>query len=62
MPKILMPIGDGDDRIDGGRGRDLLIGGRGRDYLNGGGHDDILIAGWTDYDTNLSALDAVMAE
>ncbi|HVX64411.1 MAG TPA: Ig-like domain-containing protein [Pirellulales bacterium] len=52
----------GNDVLYGGRGRNLLIGGLGADSLNGGSGDDILIGGTTDYDGNLSALDAIMAE
>jgi hypothetical protein len=48
--------------LRGGSGRDLLIGGLGADILHGGGAGDILIDGTTDYDSNLSALNAVMAE
>jgi hypothetical protein len=38
------------------------VGGGGADVLHGGGGGDILIGGTTDYDGNLSALNAVMAE
>jgi Ca2+-binding RTX toxin-like protein len=54
--------GAGGDTLQAGSGRDLLIGGLGADVLQGGGGDDILIGGTTDYDSNLSALNAVMAE
>lgn len=54
--------GAGNDTLYGGSGRDLLIGGLGADYLYGGGDDDILIGGTTSYDTNRTALDAVMLE
>jgi hypothetical protein len=48
-------------------GRSLLIGGTGADTLIGGGPDDILVAGSTEgttanYEQNLPALNAVMAE
>jgi hypothetical protein len=46
----------------GGAGRDLLIGGLGADLLDGGADDDILIGGYTAYDSNPTALDAVMRE
>jgi hypothetical protein len=39
-----------------------LVGGQGADVLHGDGGDDILIGGTTDYDSNLAALDAIMAE
>jgi hypothetical protein len=55
--------GAGNDTLRGGTGRDLLIGGLGADILRGGGGGaDILIDGTTDYDGNLSALNAIMAE
>jgi 6-phosphogluconolactonase (cycloisomerase 2 family) len=54
--------GDGDDTINGEDGRDILIGGKGADILNGGKDDDLLIAGWTLFDSNPTALDAIMAE
>ncbi|HVX63619.1 MAG TPA: hypothetical protein VHC19_23555 [Pirellulales bacterium] len=50
------------DLIYGGSGRDLLIGDGGADTLSGGNGDDILIGGTTAYDSNLAALDAIMAE
>jgi hypothetical protein len=40
----------------------LLIGGGGADMLYAGSGGDILIGGTTDYDTNLAALNAIMAE
>lgn len=56
-------IGDGgNDTLDGDDGRDLLVGGLGADILRGLGGDDVLIGGQTTYDTNLPALDALMAE
>jgi hypothetical protein len=54
--------GAGNDTLQAGSGRDLLVGGSGADVLHGGGGDDILIGGTTDYDSNLVALNAVMAE
>lgn len=54
--------GSGNDVLYGGSGRNLLIGAGGGDTLYGGGADDILIGGTTDYDSNLAALDAIMAE
>lgn len=52
----------GNDILYGGNGRNLLIGGAGSDSLNGGNSDDILIGGTTDYDGDLVALNALMAE
>ena len=54
----------------GGPASDLLVGGLGRSILIGGGGSDLLVArgaailigGTTDYDTNVVALDAVLAE
>src|SRR5262249_5397177 len=54
--------GAGNDTLRGGSGRDLLVGGLGADVLHSGDGDDILIGGTTDYDGNLAALNAVMAE
>jgi sugar lactone lactonase YvrE len=54
--------GTGNDTLTGGSGRDLLVGGAGADVLHAGSGDDILIGGTTDYDSNLTALGAVMAE
>ena len=54
--------GDGDDKLKSGQGSDLLIGGRGRDKLKGGGGDDLLIAGFTAFDANNTALNAILAE
>jgi Ca2+-binding RTX toxin-like protein len=54
--------GAGTDSLQGGSGRDLLIGGLGGDTLHGNGGDDIVIGNSTAYDTNLSALLALMAE
>jgi Ca2+-binding RTX toxin-like protein len=54
--------GAGNDTLQGGGGRDLLVGGLGADVLHGGDGDDILIGGTTDHDSNLAALNAVMAE
>ncbi len=54
--------GLGTDKITGGSNRDLLIGGGGGDTLNGGGGDDILVGGTTSYNSNLGALESIMAE
>jgi Ca2+-binding RTX toxin-like protein len=53
---------DGNDTLDGDDGRDLVIGGLGSDVVRGLGGDDILIGGRTTYDSNLSALNNIMAE
>jgi PKD repeat protein len=66
----LLQGGGGTSILVGGPNSDLLIGGLGRSILIGGGGSDVLdargeavlIAGSTDYDNNLAALDAVMAE
>jgi ELWxxDGT repeat protein len=52
---------NGNDSLDGGAGRDMLIGGLGNDILNGGDGEDILIGGFTIYDQNKPALDAILA-
>ena len=52
----------GNDHIEGGGGRTIIIGGLGSDHLQAGSGDAILVAGTTDFDRNLSALDAVLAE
>ncbi|MCI0638185.1 MAG: choice-of-anchor L domain-containing protein [Gemmataceae bacterium] len=54
--------GEGDDLILGGGTRNLLIGGTGADSVRGNGGDDILIAGFTDYDGDETALDAIITE
>ena len=54
--------GAGDDLLVGGAGRDLLIGGFGLDKLVGNAQDDILIAGYTDFDQNSTALDLILKE
>jgi Ca2+-binding RTX toxin-like protein len=54
--------GEGNDKLLSGQGSDLLIGGRGADKLDGGGGDDLLIAGFTAFDTNHAALEAILAE
>jgi Ca2+-binding RTX toxin-like protein len=56
-------VGDGNnDALTGGRGRNILIAGAGPATLVGGGGDDVLTGGGTDYDSNLRALEALMAE
>jgi hypothetical protein len=58
---ILVGNGTG-NRLTGGQGRNLLIAGPGAGTLVGGPDSDVLIGGATPYDTNIAALDAVMAE
>jgi Ca2+-binding RTX toxin-like protein len=56
-------VGDANANVlIGGTGRNLLIGGAGADSLTGGGGENILIAGYTSYDQNLAALNAIFAE
>jgi Ca2+-binding RTX toxin-like protein len=56
-------VGDANVNVlRGGTGRNLLIGGAGADQLFGGGGDTILIGGTTLWDTNLFALNRIMAE
>jgi uncharacterized delta-60 repeat protein len=52
----------GNDVITGGSGCSLLIGGKGSDQIIGGSSDDIVIGGTTTYDTNTTALLALLAE
>ncbi len=54
--------GAGDDLIQGGKGRDLLIGGEGADRIVGNADDDILISGFTLFDDDMNALNAVMLD
>ena len=54
--------GAGDDYIKAGSGPSLLIGGGGKNTLIGSSGADLLIGGTTDYDANLIALGAIMAE
>jgi hypothetical protein len=56
-------VGDANPNLlIGGTGRNLLIGGAGADTLTGGGGDNLLLGGTTAYDTNLTALLAIMSE
>jgi hypothetical protein len=58
-----MLVGDGNANVlTGGVGRNVIIGGGGPDTLIDGGGDNILIAGFTVYDQDLTALQAIMAE
>ena len=53
--------GNGNDILHGGGGRDVIIGSQDEDMLQGGNDEDILIGGWTSHDSNVAALDAIMA-
>jgi hypothetical protein len=54
-------VGNGGNILTGGNGRrNLLIAGASASQLTGGNGEDILIAGTTDYDTNLTALKSIM--
>jgi hypothetical protein len=48
--------------LRGAGGRNLLIGGQGKANITAGPGGDILIAGWTDYDSDNWALATIMAE
>jgi hypothetical protein len=54
--------GAGNDVLIGGLGRNLMIGGGGNDVLIGGPRGDILVGGSTVYDSNETALRALLAE
>ncbi|WP_010582160.1 beta strand repeat-containing protein [Schlesneria paludicola] len=54
--------GDAADTLTAGIGRSLLIGGRGSDVLHGGAAQDIVISSNTDFDSNLLALNSILAE
>jgi Ca2+-binding RTX toxin-like protein len=54
--------GDGNDLLQGQAGRDILIGGDGQDSIVGQTDDDILVAGFSSYDSNIDALNAVLRE
>jgi len=54
--------GSGVDRLTGGGGRDILIGGAGTDTLKAGSGGTIMIGETTDYDSDMVALTALLAE
>jgi hypothetical protein len=58
---LLIGSAQADVLTDNGTGRNILIGGLGADTLTGNGND-ILVSGTTSYGTNLTALDAILAE
>ena len=56
-------VGDeGNDTIQGGSGADQLYGGGGADRLEGGSGEDLVFDGWTAYDNDVTALDAIWQE
>jgi hypothetical protein len=58
-------VGDASpSKLTGGTARNILIGGAGQSTLDAsrGTSDNILIGGTTDWDTNLAALEAILAE
>ena len=54
--------GGGNDTLNGGGGSDLLIGAGGNDSLSSGTGSDLMIGESTTYDSNITALDAILAE
>ena len=52
----------GNDTVTVGSGQDILIGGTGASTLHAGSGSDLIIADGTTYDTNVTALTALMAE
>ncbi|HND54849.1 MAG TPA: hypothetical protein PLV92_20695, partial [Pirellulaceae bacterium] len=54
--------GTGEDLLSGQAGRNVLIGGAGADTLEGGVDEDLLIGGTTAFDSNATALAAVLSE
>jgi parallel beta-helix repeat protein len=56
-------VGDANPTVlIGGTGRNILIADMGGASIYGGGGDNIQIGGYTSYDQNLTALDAILAE
>jgi Ca2+-binding RTX toxin-like protein len=54
-------VGDANANVlQGGTGRNIIIGGAGPDQITGGAGDNILIGGTTLWDTNATALQAIM--
>jgi Ca2+-binding RTX toxin-like protein len=54
--------GAGYDELHGGKGRNLSIGGTGKDKLKSNAGDDLLIGGYTDFDADEAALNALLRE
>jgi hypothetical protein len=49
----------GNNIIMGNGGKDIIIGGKGHNLLVGGGAEDLIVAGFTSFDKNIVALDAI---
>jgi hypothetical protein len=61
-PTVEVGGSGGGGTLKGGQGRNILIAGAGGANLQGGNAGSILIGGYTDYDQNLAALEAALAE
>jgi hypothetical protein len=61
-PTVEVGGSGGGGHLQGGSGRNILIAGSGGGQLQGGNGGSILIGGSTDYDRNLTALEAALAE
>jgi hypothetical protein len=61
-PTVEVGGSGGGGTLNGGSGRNILIAGSGGANLAGGAGGSILIGGYTDHDTNLTALEAALAE
>jgi Ca2+-binding RTX toxin-like protein len=55
-------VGNGNNFFQGGSGRDVFTSGSGNSTLVAGSGEAILIGGTTLWDTNVAALDAILAE
>ena len=54
--------GAGNDLLVGHKGRDIMIGGTGRDRIVANADDDLLVSGYTNFDSNPAALEAIFDE
>jgi Ca2+-binding RTX toxin-like protein len=54
--------GGGTDTITGGTGTSVLIGGTGTATIHGNSGNDLIVRGYTNFDDNPTALDAIFAE
>jgi Ca2+-binding RTX toxin-like protein len=54
--------GAGEDHLEGGTANSILIGGADSDHLESKAGDGLLIGGTTNFDANIAALDALLAE
>jgi Ca2+-binding RTX toxin-like protein len=54
--------GGGKDTITGGTGTSVLIGGVGTATIHGNSGNDLIVLGYTTFDNNPTALDAIFAE